>query len=110
MPRTRRHYVCALAECGKPFTAVDPRAQYCCAGCRNKAFRRARESTITCEGCGGEFRTRRTDQRFCSKDCRVGSQTYARARKTAIRCADCGSVLEPGEAEVCDGCTASTRH
>ena len=63
---------------------------FCGPNCRAKFYRQeaaeSRSRACTCENCGKEFITTRSDVKYCSDDCRYAAQIKRQgARKKALR-------------------------
>ncbi|MCD8293981.1 MAG: DUF4368 domain-containing protein, partial [Clostridia bacterium] len=75
--------------CGKPFTAGNYHAKYCCPSCRQKDYRRQKERKPapekTCPVCGRSFTPSRPYMLYCSESCRheANNRRAAEIRKGA---------------------------
>jgi len=105
-------------QCGSAFIGQQPNKRFCSDACqRRNHSAKPLAITVTCEGCGNDFRPMRTDRvRFCSRGCAGAERTKRRQVKypsSAVRfclCEECNRLFAArGPAVVCGSSCAAVR-
>lgn len=97
IPKNTYNKVCAI--CSTKFVANFGNAKYCSEKCKLEGADRKRAAKVSpikiCPICTKEFKTK-TNQRYCSQDCRAKSQTAEfRVRNEIKVCPTCGIKFKP---------------